>query len=132
MSRSHDPQHQAVSSLSPVSHLPSAISHEWLWGWDDTPGIVSVWAEGNGRATVWRREHGRLIREEERFKPWLLLDRLDDLRHLGSGLRPDGERDATVWFRELEGDGALRFLVSARDARTLKSAVLHEIGRAHV
>ena len=114
-----------MSSLSPVSHLPSAISHEWLWGWDNTPGIVSVWAEGNGRATVWRRENGRLVREEERFRPWLLLDRLDDLRHLGSGLRPDGERDATVWFRELEGAGALRFLVSARDARTLKAAVLH-------
>ena len=23
---------------------------EWLWGWDPTPGIVSVWAERNGRA----------------------------------------------------------------------------------
>ena len=113
-----------MSSLSHVPHLPSDISKEWLWGWDDTPGIVSVWAEANGRATVWRRERGRLIREEERFKPWLLLDRLDDLRHLGPGLRPEGEPDATVWFRELEGDGALRFLVSARDARTLKSAVL--------
>ncbi len=21
---------------------------EWLWGWDDTPGIVSVWAEADG------------------------------------------------------------------------------------
>ena len=30
---------------------------EWLWGWDDTPGIVSVWAERSGRATIWRRAH---------------------------------------------------------------------------
>ena len=43
---------------------------EWLWGWDDTPGIVSVWAEDSGKATVWRRipDTGALIRErsEER------------------------------------------------------------------
>ena len=60
---------------------------EWLWGWDPTPGIVSVWAERDGRAIVWRRiaETGELVREEVRFRPWLLLDRLDDLRHLGAG-----------------------------------------------
>ena len=28
---------------------------EWLWGWDPTPGIVSVWADADGRVTVWRR-----------------------------------------------------------------------------
>lgn len=28
---------------------------EWLWGWDATPGIVSVWAEPDGIALVWRR-----------------------------------------------------------------------------
>ena len=27
---------------------------EWLWGWDPTPGIVPVWAEGDGHAVVWR------------------------------------------------------------------------------
>jgi hypothetical protein len=26
---------------------------EWVWGWDSTPGIVSVWADLDGRATVW-------------------------------------------------------------------------------
>ena len=42
-----------------------SIADEWLWGWDPTPGIVSVWAEGDGRATVWRRiaEGGALIKE---------------------------------------------------------------------
>jgi hypothetical protein len=25
---------------------------EWLWGWDPTPGIVSVWAEADGRGGV--------------------------------------------------------------------------------
>lgn len=110
--------------MSDFRHLSSAIHEEWLWGWDHTPGIVSIWADGNGVATVWRRVAGRLVREEERFTPWLLLDRLDDLRHLGRKLQPEGDRDATVWFRELEGEGALRFLVSARDMRTLKAAVL--------
>jgi DNA polymerase I len=97
---------------------------EWLWGWDPTPGIVSVWAEGHGQATIWRRENGRLVREQQPFRPWLLLDRLDDLKHLGSRLQPEGDMDAEVSFRELTGDGALRVLVSARDARTLKAAVL--------
>lgn len=110
--------------MSDILHPPSAIREEWLWGWDATPGIVSVWAEGSGRATVWRRVNGELIREQERFRPWLLLDRLDDLRHLGDRFAPGESAHATAWYRELEGDGALRFLVSARDARTLKAAVL--------
>jgi DNA polymerase elongation subunit (family B) len=99
---------------------------EWLGGWDPTPGIVSVWAEADGRAFVWRRlpETGALVREDERFRPWLLLDSLDDLRHLGPRLGPEGSADATVWFRELEGPGELRFRVSAADGAALARAVL--------
>ena len=33
----------------------ASIEDEWLWGWDPTPGIVSVWAEPSGRAVAWRR-----------------------------------------------------------------------------
>ena len=100
---------------------------EWLWGWDETPGIVSVWASPDGRAQVWRRdpESGVLAREEVRFAPWLLLDRLDDLRHLGGGLAPESTPGATVTFRELDGPGELRFLVSASDLRPLTAAILH-------
>src|SRR5580658_2601398 len=85
---------------------------EWLWGWDPTPGIVSVWAESDGRAVVWRRvaETGELVREEARFRPWLVLDRLDPLPV------------ATVTCTELEGSGTLRFLVSADDGRALTRA----------
>jgi DNA polymerase I len=101
---------------------------EWLWGWDPTPGIVSVWAEPDGRAFVWRR-CGELILEESRFRPWLLLDRLDDLRHLGPRLAPDGTPGALVTWRELDGPGALRFLVSAEDGKTLAAAVLHGASR---
>ena len=114
-----------MSGSSAIRHPPSAIADEWLWGWDPTPGIVSVWADGSGRATVWRRLSGKLVREQQRFRPWLLLDRLDDLQHLGTRLQPTGTDAADIWYRELEGNGELRFLVSATDAQTLRKAVLH-------
>ena len=99
---------------------------EWLWGWDPTPGIVSVWAEADGRAVVWRRlpETGELVREEARFRPWMVLDRLDDLRHLGGQFAPEGTAGALVSYRELDGPGTLRYLVSADDGRALAAAVL--------
>jgi DNA polymerase I len=114
--------------------IDESLQDEWLWGWDDTPGIVSVWAEAGGLATVWRRSpaSGELIREQSRFRPWLLLDRLDDLQHLGSALAPDGTANALVTYRELDGPGRLRYLVSADDGRTLSTAVLqgaeHRLG----
>jgi DNA polymerase elongation subunit (family B) len=104
----------------------SSTEHEWLWGWDPTPGIVSVHADQDGRAVVWRRlaETGALVREEERYRPWLLLAHLEDLEHLGA--RPDrkGDSGGSIRHRELDGPGALRHLVSAADGRALASAVL--------
>jgi DNA polymerase elongation subunit (family B) len=99
---------------------------EWMWGWDPTPGIVSVWANDRGVAMVWRRipESGELVREQDRFRHWLLYDRLDDLRHLGPALAPEGTPGAQVAYRELDGPGALRFLVAAADWPTLTDAVL--------
>jgi DNA polymerase elongation subunit (family B) len=93
---------------------------EWLWGWDPTPGIVSVHAEPTGHATVFRRvgPARELVREEARFRPWILLASLEHLDHV-----PDlAARGIEV--RELEGPGALRYLVSAADGRVLESAVL--------
>lgn len=123
------------------------LADEWLHGWDPTPGIVSVWADAGGRATIWRREPGRasLILERVRFRPWLLLDRLDDLRHLGNDLRAEGRGGGEggeagggggggrgdgggVSYRELEGPGELRFLVSAATATRLRDAVLRGAG----
>src|SRR5690242_2056088 len=101
---------------------------EWLWGWDPTPGIVTLWAEDDGRVTVWRRDPatGALLREIERFRPWVVLDRLDDLLHLGDALCGDGGpiAGARVVYRELDGQGALRYLVSADNYKTLNSAIL--------
>jgi DNA polymerase, archaea type len=104
---------------------------EWLWGWDTTPGIVSVWAEGDGKAVVWRRcgAAGDLVREEATFRPWLLLDRLDDLKHLGSRLGPDLDNDALVTYRELSPPGELRYLVSAADLGTLTANILKGASR---
>src|SRR5689334_22519794 len=103
---------------------------EWLWGWDASPGIVSVWAERTGRAVLWRRTSGggALTREEDRFRPWLLLPALDDLTHLGARLLPEGaigtELPGVVAWRELSGAGQFRYLVSATDGRTLDTAVM--------
>ncbi|MCP3065146.1 ribonuclease H-like domain-containing protein [Myxococcus sp. K38C18041901] len=109
------------------------VEDEWLWGWDATPGIVSVWAEPDGRAFVWRRlpESGALVREDVRFRPWLVLSHLEDLEHLGPRLRPEREGPAPrrVTYQELSGPGALRFLIRAEDGRALASDVLQGASR---
>lgn len=82
-------------------------------------------------ATVWRRlpDEQRVVREEDRFRPWLLLDSLVDLEHLGARLVEE-TRDAesitraTVTWRKLRGPGTLRYFVSAERARALSEAVL--------
>ena len=86
-----------------------ASEDDWLWGWDDTPGIVSVYAEGNGLVTLWRRASGALVCERHHFRPWILVDRLDDFDRLTRRVR----------LTELEGDGALRYLLEADHLETL-------------
>ena len=95
---------------------------EWLWGWDPTPGIVSVWASADGHALLWRRdpETGKLSRELDTFVPWMLLDRLDDLRP---------ESDPAITVRELSGPGSLRYLVSAPDLRALTTSILQNASK---
>jgi DNA polymerase elongation subunit (family B) len=101
---------------------------EWLWGWDPTPGIVSVWAEHDGSALVWRRVRGTdaPLQEEARFRPWLLVADLGFLSHLGSRLRPeeDGAAPGTVTYEELSGPGEIRYLVRGEDGRALQRWVL--------
>ena len=121
---------------------PRGIETEWLWGWDPTPGIVSVWAEPDGRAFVWRRlpGTGELVRDDVRFRPWLLIAALDDLAHLGPRLRPEGHArgaagarstrgERVVGYRELAGPGELRYLVRADDMATLVTAILRGASR---
>lgn len=91
---------------------------EWLEGWDPTPGIVSVWAEGDGLVHLWRRVDGELRHETARFRPWVLVDRIED--------PPTG----ATW-RELSGTGALRFLVRGDDMRALERLTTRA-GASHV
>jgi DNA polymerase, archaea type len=99
--------------------MSEPLDDDALWGWDPTPGIVSVWADSRGRATVWRRVDGRLIREDEQFRPWILVDRAE----------PFTRRSADVTVQELEGDGALRYRVEADHLGTLTRALQGDIAR---
>jgi len=125
----------ATDSVPADVGVTDALRDEWLWGWDPIPGIVSVYASQDGRASVWRRlaESDTLVREEERFRPWLLLAHLGDLALLGPRLAADGEsrprNEPLVRHRLLSGPGALRHLVTARDGRALIAAVLDGASR---
>lgn len=107
---------------------------ENLFGWDPTPGIVSVWANRAGRAVIWRREDDRVLRVQETFRPWLFAATLDDLTHLGSALVSSpvaSSIDASlISHRPLDGSsGSYRYLLSARDGRFLEQALLRGASR---
>jgi DNA polymerase, archaea type len=104
---------------------------ERLFGWDMTPGIVSVWANREGLAIVWRRDEERVTCSRERFRPWLFATSLTDLAHLGPALLPVtafGSENAHVNYRELESPApptqSYRYLITARDGRYLERALL--------
>src|SRR5438477_4487607 len=100
---------------------------ENLFGWDETPGIVSVWASRAGKALVWKRIGEQVVCEEEQFRPWLFARILTDLEHLGSRVQPAssvGAGSAPITFRELDGPpDAYRYLLSARDGRMLEQTL---------
>jgi len=106
----------------------NAPGDETLFGWDSTPGIVSVWADHEGQALIWRREGGALRCERERFRPWVLAAHLDDLKRLGGGLaeaRSPGAAAAHIHYQELDGDaGSYRYLLSSPSGRGLGRAIL--------
>lgn len=114
---------------TPTSNEISTRAHdEWVFGWDPLPGIVSVWANREGRAVVWRREGGRVVYTEEHFRPWLLATTVADLAHLGPALTSASKSNGTmplISHKILEGDaGSYRYLLSARDGRFLERALL--------
>src|SRR3569623_1290894 len=95
-----------------------AIGDEWLAGWDATPGIVSVWAAPDGRVMLWRRVEGSLVREDLRFRPWVLTAHEDAVRG-----------HDRITYRELSNDGALQRLARAEDLPTLTRALLQRAAR---
>lgn len=97
---------------------------ERLFGWNQAPGIVSVWADRSGRALIWRREGERVTCSRENFRPWLLATSLDDLRHVREAPMPSrapGAGSAMFTYRELTGAaGSYRYLLFAHDGRALE------------
>jgi DNA polymerase, archaea type len=113
---------------TPIGHSRrEAATDESLFGWDPTPGIVSVWADREGQAIVWRRIGEGVQWSRERFRPWLFATSLDDLAHRGPTLvaaeSPD-EVAPGITYRELDGrPGSYRYLLSAPRSRMLEEAI---------
>jgi DNA polymerase elongation subunit (family B) len=124
-------------ALVPLDAAPSL--DPILFGWDPTPGIVSVWADRDGKALVWQRVAGRVVCERERFRPWLFAMHLDDLAHLGEWLvGEEGEaagaseaaRKPLISWCKLEGPArSYRYLLSAESTRVLERAILEGAAR---
>ena len=115
----------AASDAQPLPAVPDP----WLFGWDPTPGIVSVWADRTGRALVWQRVSGHLSCTRERYRPWVFAATLEDVAHLGRALLPAsaaGAAAAPLTYQRLSGPPAATYpyLLSAADGRTLERAIL--------
>jgi DNA polymerase elongation subunit (family B) len=113
----------------PHDDISLLSADEALFGWDPTPGIVSVWASHSGKAWVWQRMGERVQCTRETFRPWLFATTLDDLTHLGSALQPKPDY-AVVSYSFLDGpEGSYRYLLSARDGRMLERELLEGASR---
>jgi DNA polymerase I len=122
-------------SISSSPDMQSSRSNdEWVFGWDPTPGIVSVWASRDGHALIWRREGAQVLCTREVFRPWLFATTLNDLAHLGPVMVVTSTDPAVetspISYRVLDGpDGFYRYLISARDGRFLERELLKGASR---
>lgn len=118
------------SAPQPASDTQSEDAN--LFGWDDTPGIVSVWAQRDGRALIWQRINDQVRCSERWFRPWCFAAELDDVAHLGAALRPAGshaiaasDESAQMTYRTLDGPApAYRYLLSAQPGTSLERLIL--------
>ena len=83
---------EGALATTPVAHE----SHE-LFGGDSTTCIVSVDADANGRARVWRRLGEHVELSEHTFPNWFLATSLELLAHLPA------ERLNADWLRQQHG-----------------------------
>lgn len=89
---------------------------ELLFGWNSTPGIVSVWANRRGRAVVWQRLEDQVQCWTDQFRPWLFATTLADVCHLNPVAVTDTTATtAPLSYCVLDGPKhAYRYLISAR------------------
>lgn len=122
-----------------------------LFGQDDTPGIVSVFANKNGQATVWRRINGELLVEQDNFACWCLLAGLEytqnlPMRVFEQPLLPEqfkallSEVAATAgqngntplgWIVPLAGDAFYRYLLLTTRMAEVERAIVANYNRIH-
>jgi DNA polymerase elongation subunit (family B) len=89
-----------------------------LFGWDETSGIVSVWANRAGEASVWRRVGKDVVASREGFRSWILASSAQ----AWEAARPPR---AGVTCEELEGGpGSYRYLLSAPTLQEIEDALV--------
>jgi len=115
----------------------SQVHHEdgYLFGWDETPAIVSVWANREGKAVIWQRSAAGVTRSTAQFRPWLFAATLDDVSHSGVSLAispPDStsqERGGITYHEHDGSPGTYRYLLSAPDGRALEREIARGASR---
>ncbi len=73
---------EAIGSGSLLAARAAEAPRAWVFGADETPGIVSVAANRSGHVRVWRRRGERTKESRERFPAWFLTSHADLLAHL--------------------------------------------------
>lgn len=123
------PEQTPASSATPAP-TAATLPAELLFGHDPTPGIVSVSADRQGNATVWRRVGGRVISEPTRFPNWLLvadprlLEGLEAVRLEAEPTDPAlVEPPGGLACLELRGPGAFRGLLLTTRLPEVESAI---------
>jgi DNA polymerase, archaea type len=110
----------------------TSFDDEMLWGWDDTPGIVSVWAGRSGDAVIWRRENERVVATHERWRPWVYATSLHDFNL--AGVRPHeaspGPDNTLLSYHALPDErGTYRFVLSGRTWQALERPLVRGASR---
>ncbi len=122
-----------TKTLQVPSDPTTSIEDAWLFGSDQTRGIVSIYANREGIALVWRREGESILYERVRFRPWLYAASLADLAHVKASVLPEAASNsstALVKYRVLNGpEGSFRYLLTASDGRKLERLLLEGASR---
>src|SRR5262249_41602997 len=96
-----------------------ATSDDLLFGWDETAGIVSVWANREGEAKVWRRDGPNVSVSREPFRAWILAS---SAREWESGHGPQSR----VTCDTFQGhEGSYRYFLSAPTFREIEDRLVH-------